>query len=420
MFAKISPAHAGAPRRAFSFLNSVSPVAAAVFLFCLIASLAPPARATSQDWRDSGYTDGNWNVANNWYENGVPGAVGTLDTNKDMASFDSAHNLTVTVDSARSIADIIFDTSFAGAFTLQGGNLYVSFSGYIYIKSGVANSETVNSAIFLPSTGGTLYTFIDSSTNSGVSLNIGGAVTGRQTAGNTGTLMLDGVGNGSVSGVISDGSAGGKVAVNKTSTGTWTMAGANTYTGATQISAGTLLINGNQSSATGGVTVTAAGSTLGGTGTIGGAVMINGGAKMTGATVGTTGTLTLQSTATFSGATGSLATYLVDLSSSQSDKLVIAGTLNLNGTSDQIQFQGTSGASSYTLATYSSVVGTFDSVSGMPSGYKLDYGATALTLTEVPEPCTVPAGALALLVLGYSTLRKKLGGLRNLRLDLQR
>lgn len=57
--------------------------------------------------------------------------------------------------------------------------------------------------------------------------------------------------------------------------GTLELTGTNTYKGVTQVNAGTLLINGNQTSATGDVYV-ASGATLGGGGIIGGATYIDG------------------------------------------------------------------------------------------------------------------------------------------------
>jgi fibronectin-binding autotransporter adhesin len=61
--------------------------------------------------------------------------------------------------------------------------------------------------------------------------------------------------------------------------GTTILTGANSYAGSTAVSAGTLLINGDQSAATGATSV-AAGATLGGTGTIGGDVAIAGGGTL--------------------------------------------------------------------------------------------------------------------------------------------
>jgi autotransporter-associated beta strand protein len=61
----------------------------------------------------------------------------------------------------------------------------------------------------------------------------------------------------------------------KIGAGTLTLSGANSYRGATTVSTGALYVEGNQASATGSVTVDQ-GATLGGKGTIGGATTING------------------------------------------------------------------------------------------------------------------------------------------------
>ncbi|MER8373456.1 autotransporter-associated beta strand repeat-containing protein [Mesorhizobium sp. M1406] len=69
------------------------------------------------------------------------------------------------------------------------------------------------------------------------------------------------------------GAISGSGVVNKLGTGVTTLTGTNSYTGATNVNAGTLLVNGNQSSATG-LTSVASGATLGGTGIIGGGVTV--------------------------------------------------------------------------------------------------------------------------------------------------
>jgi autotransporter-associated beta strand protein len=67
---------------------------------------------------------------------------------------------------------------------------------------------------------------------------------------------------------------GTSIALAKTTGGTITLSGANTDTGATSITAGTLLVNNTTGSGTGTNTVTvASGATLGGTGTISGATV---------------------------------------------------------------------------------------------------------------------------------------------------
>jgi autotransporter-associated beta strand protein len=70
---------------------------------------------------------------------------------------------------------------------------------------------------------------------------------------------------------IDNNSASGLISITKTNAGKWILSGNNTYDGPTTVSEGTLLVNGNQSGATGTVSV-ASGATLGGTGTVGGAV----------------------------------------------------------------------------------------------------------------------------------------------------
>jgi fibronectin-binding autotransporter adhesin len=80
--------------------------------------------------------------------------------------------------------------------------------------------------------------------------------------------------DGVVNGVIANGS--NPVNVQKFGTNTWTLNGDNTYTAATTVHAGTLLVNGSQPAATGNVTVNN-GATLGGTGTLGGTITANAG-----------------------------------------------------------------------------------------------------------------------------------------------
>jgi autotransporter-associated beta strand protein len=63
--------------------------------------------------------------------------------------------------------------------------------------------------------------------------------------------------------------------VTKAGSGILTLSGNSTYSGATTVSLGKLLVNGNNSSATGAVMVDA-GATLGGSGSIGGATTVNG------------------------------------------------------------------------------------------------------------------------------------------------
>jgi autotransporter-associated beta strand protein len=246
-------------------------------------------------------------------------------------------------------------------------------------------------------------------------ISIANSITATGKSGNSSeTITLTGNGSGVVtlSGTILVGNGNRDYAITKTGTSTFVLSGNNTYGGATTVNAGTLLINGNQASATGTVTVNNSGTLLGGTGTIGGAVTINGPGRITAATNGTTGTLTLSNGLTLSGTSGNLATYLVDLTASASDKLAITGNLNLSTLFDQISFQGTIGAASYQLITYTgTLTGTFDTVTNLPSGYTLQYNTGEIDLVAVPEPSTSVAAAVALGAIGFTQRRKLIAAL---------
>jgi fibronectin-binding autotransporter adhesin len=101
---------------------------------------------------------------------------------------------------------------------------------------------------------------------------------GADATANTRNLALGGTNTGAneIRGAIADITALNKTTqVVKNNTGTWILSGDNTYTGVTAVNAGALIINGNQTGATGSLTV-ASGATLGGSGTIGGATTISG------------------------------------------------------------------------------------------------------------------------------------------------
>lgn len=98
-------------------------------------------------------------------------------------------------------------------------------------------------------------------------------------------------------GVIDDkdqaGSHPGKTSIVKEGTGDWRLTGANTYSGTTQVKAGTLIVNGTHSG-TGAISVNS-GATLAGKGTLNGAVTMNG-TLMVGDTLATDRGLTFKGT----------------------------------------------------------------------------------------------------------------------------
>lgn len=124
----------------------------------------------------------------------------------------------------------------------------------------------------------------------------------------------------------STGAGGGNRGLTKLGTNTLVLSNSNTYTGATTVSEGKLLVNG--STAAGSTVGVAAGATLGGTGTIGGTVNVTG-SLSPGASIQTLGTGTLSFAAS--------STLIHELDSSVaasvgSDLVKVTGDLNLTGT----------------------------------------------------------------------------------------
>jgi autotransporter-associated beta strand protein len=138
----------------------------------------------------------------------------------------------------------------------------------------------------------------------------------------------------------------------KIGTGTLTLSGQNTYSGATTVNEGALFVNGSLASAMN----VASGATLGGTNTIGSVTLASGSILEPGAATNLIGTLTLSGTApTLSGR------HLVaDLSTTSGvcDKLVLSGAVDLAGLTVTVKTAGTlSSSNTYVLLSSTSLSG---------------------------------------------------------------
>ncbi len=143
---------------------------------------------------------------------------------------------------------------------------------------------------------------------------------------------------------------GAAATLTKNGGGTWVISGNNTYTGITSVTAGKLLINGDQSSATGNVSV-AANATLGGTGIIGGNTTIAANGKLE---------------------------FNLSTAAASHDKLELAAakSLTFSGAS-VLTITGTAGAApgSYTLLTApGGIIGSAPATLNLPSGWSGTVG----------------------------------------------
>jgi len=163
----------------------------------------------------------------------------------------------------------------------DGGNQ--SFNGY-YENIGAGGST--NRAITIGRTSQAREAGI--ANNGTGALNFSGTFTNDASSGGTRTLLLGGdyAGENTISSVLSDGAGGGKIALTKEGSTTWTLSGTNTYTGATTVTDGTLIINGDHSGATGEINVSGTGI-LGGSGTLASMTVALGGAMSPGNSPGT-------------------------------------------------------------------------------------------------------------------------------------
>jgi fibronectin-binding autotransporter adhesin len=214
--------------------------------------------------------------------------------------------------------------------------------------------------------------------------------------------------------------------------GTTTLSLANTYTGTTTIDAGTLVINGDQTLATGTVTVND-GGTLGGIGTLGGALVVNDGG--THAPGNSPGLQTINGATTY--ATGSI--FAWDLTANKDtatggargtdyDAVNINGGLTVeSGAIFQVIqntgldftnsfwlldrawsniFQVTGGITGWAAASPVSVYDTAGDPVNVSTYGSFTIDGTTLSWTAVPEPGTALVGIL----LGLGCLRRRRRG----------
>jgi len=341
------------------------------------------------------------------------------------------------------ISDI---TGKTGAWAKQGGGILrlggvSTYTGATAINNGIVQLTTGNDR--LP-TGTVVSLGQASSTNLGTldlngrSQQIAGLVStsgsNAGTSNNTvtsvsaATLTINTAGSNSYS--YGDGTAAnsgvitGAISLVKSGTGTQTLGDANTYTGTTSVTAGTLAVNG--SLAAGSVTVSTGGTLLG-NGTIGGATTISG-THSAGSAAATVGTQNFSENLTYAASNSDSSIFSWDLNSSSTstgfDMVIGASGKTLlvdnSGSVDPI-FKIVVGATAAggianvnnsfwdTNQTWSSIFSGFSTITGgftnllvvdtNDSAYTSVRGSfsvsgTSVTWTAVPEPTSALAGLL--------------------------
>lgn len=188
--------------------------------------------------------------------------------------------LTNNASAGNATVNVSKDSTLALEENASGGNATVNNSGLMTFADYAMAENTVVKNL----AGGKVdISAVDSATSIGSLSGAGNVELGNKEL-SLGNLHLDDT----ISGIIS-GNDGSLV---KIGDGTLTLTGDNTYTGTTDVNEGVLLVNGNQSAATGQVTVKS-GATLGGNGIIGGAVDVLDDAHITaGAAINSVGKLT--------------------------------------------------------------------------------------------------------------------------------
>jgi len=242
-------------------------------------------------------------------------------------------------------------------------------------------TSSIAGATAVAVTGGTLILSGDSTYTGGTTISAGTLQLGN--GGTTGSIVGDVTNNGALAFNRSDtftfpGVISGTGSVSQIGAGTTVLTANNTYTGATTVAAGTLIVNGSIGNS---AVMVNSGATLGGIGTVGATIINSGGTFAPG---NSPGTMTVAGNLTFQ----SGALYLVQVNPSIASLANVSGTATLAGSVQAAFAPGGYVTRAYTILSASGGrVGTFDGLSttGVPAGFHtiLSYTSNSAILNLV-------------------------------------
>ena len=326
-----------------------------------VLSAVSLSRAAEVAWKVD--ADGSWADDANWIPATAPGVSETA-----VFSCPLTAGRTVAVDVGRAIGGLSFGNTNGFAYTLSGGSLLLASGGVVQtLADNGEHVDVIGSPVVIQGDGGAA-TFSANALLPGSDLVISGSVSCVATSGKTNTLTLTGTYWNSaehrVSGFLSDGSGGGRLAVVKSGiTNRWVLSGANTFSGGVNLQGGILIAEHDTALGSGIVTQQPATALAlrGGVTVTGKTLVLGGGTPATyGSLDGFGGTNTWAGNVTFSGVGPRL--------NCANGKLIITGNVYVNSTSGNPTIGGfgdgeilgvISGVSSKTLFRSSTDTGTW-------------------------------------------------------------